>query len=282
VNRGRASVGALLCVALTMSCASPSESVRGTWVAPSTAPTVSPGPTATEAPPRVIPPKAGLPVVDYWPSPRGLPKDPDPMSLVRPAEGLHPTGQLGLYDRPGGTAKVMLAPTIRGVPLTLPIVDRKWGWVAVLVPSVNRTVAWVPPGGWRTVALRDQIVVIRSTHELRWYRDDQLVRSWRVTLGARATPTPLGRTFILGTSLLNGDVYADTKVFALGSVPDDVDAIPPGLRGAHIGIHTWYHDNDLGRNTSDGCIRLTKRGQRLLLDELVPGTSVVVVDRLEA
>jgi lipoprotein-anchoring transpeptidase ErfK/SrfK len=151
----------------------------------------------------------------------------------------------------------------------------------VLVPSVNRTVAWVPPGGWRTVALRDQIVVIRSTHELRWYRDDALVRSWRVTLGARATPTPLGRTFILGTSLLNGYVYADTKVFALGSVPDDVDAIPPGLRGAHIGIHTWYHDNDLGRNTSDGCIRLTRKGQRLLLDELVSGTPVVVVDRLD-
>jgi hypothetical protein len=201
------------------------------------------------------------------------------MSTTRPTEGLRPLRALGAYDRPGGTAKVMLAPTIRGVRVTVPIVDRRAGWVAVLAPSANRTIAWIPPGGWDTVALRDQIVVVRSTHQLLWYRDDRLMRTWRVSLGTRATPTPLGRTFILGTSLLPGHVYAGTRVFALGAVPDDPEAIPPGLRGAHIGIHTWYHDGELGMNTTDGCVRLTKKGQQLLLSELRPGTPVVVVDR---
>jgi len=39
-------------------------------------------------------------------------------------------------------------------------------------------------------------------------------------------------------------VYADTDVLALGAVPDDPDSVPTALRGAHIGIHTWYHDRE--------------------------------------
>jgi hypothetical protein len=279
VVRGLASVVALVCVGVTVACASPSVTVEAAGgVPPAVEPTTA-APATTEVPLRVVPPRRGLPVIEYWPSPRGLPKDPAPMSLARTTEGLRPSRIIGVYDAPGGTAKVMLAPHILGAPLTLPIVDRRSGWMAILVPSVNRTVGWIPPGGWTTVPLRDQIVVVRGTHELLWFRDDKLVKRWRVTLGARSTPTPLGRTFILGRSLLVGAVYADTMVFALGSVPDDVDAVPAGLRGAHIGIHTWYHDRELGKNTSDGCVRLTRSGQRLLLDELAAGTEVVVVDR---
>jgi lipoprotein-anchoring transpeptidase ErfK/SrfK len=103
-----------------------------------------------------------------------------------------------------------------------------------------------------------------------------------VTLGAKSTPTPLGRTFILGRSRLPGFVYADTDVFALGAVPDNPHAVPLGLRGAHIGIHTWHHDGELGRNTTDGCIRMTRKGHRTLLAHVPPGTPVVVVDRLPA
>jgi lipoprotein-anchoring transpeptidase ErfK/SrfK len=148
-----------------------------------------------------------------------------------------------------------------------------------MLPSANRRIAWLAPSRWMEVPLGDQLVVVRRTHRMTWYRDGERRRSWRVSLGAPATPTPLGRTFILGRSRLPGYVYADTDVFALGAVPDDPDAVPPGLRGAHIGVHTWYHDGELGRNTTDGCVRLTRRGQRELLANLPPGTPVTVVDR---
>ncbi|NHW87327.1 L,D-transpeptidase, partial [Escherichia coli] len=46
------------------------------------------------------------------------------------------------------------------------------------------------------------------------------------------------------------------------------------------GIHTWYHDGELGQQTTNGCIRLTASAQRLLLEEISPGTPVVVVDEL--
>jgi lipoprotein-anchoring transpeptidase ErfK/SrfK len=233
---------------------------------------------AAERPLPAAPPPKGLPVIDYLPAPRGFPADPAPLATVRLTTGLRPTARLGAYDAPGGRARAILAPTIAGVPLTMPIVDRRSGWVAVLLPSANRTVAWVPPGPWTSVPLRDQLVVVRRTHRLTWFRDGAPVRTWPVTLGVPETPTPLGRTFVLGRSTLAGHVYAGTDVFALGAVPDDPDAVPAGLAGAHIGLHTWYHDGDLGRNTTNGCIRLTRSGQRQLLAELVPGTAVVVLD----
>jgi hypothetical protein len=204
--------------------------------------------------------------------------DPTPLSTVPLREGLHPTARIGAYDAPGGRPIAFLPTTIQGVELTTPIVERRAGWVAVLLPSANRKLAWVPPGPWTTVPLRDQLVVVRKTHRLIWLRDDAVVQSWPVTLGIAATPTPLGRTFILGRSSLAGEVYANTDVFALGAVPDDPDAVPGGLRGAHIGLHTWYNDDDLGKNTTDGCIRLTKKGQEQLLTKVPSGTGLLVVD----
>ncbi len=150
----------------------------------------------------------------------------------------------------------------------------------MLLPSANRKLAWLPPGGFRTVALADQIVVERLPYRLTWYRDGIAKRSWRLSLGQPGQETPLGRTFILGRTPPPEPVYGGVDIFALGAVPDDPDAVPTGLRGAHIGIHTWYHDGELGRSTTNGCIRLTSSGQRLLLEQLRPGTPVVVVDEL--
>ena len=270
-------VSAGLVAALT-GCAPPPAPI----VPPEPAPPASVAPSASPAPPlAVVPPPPDLPVIDYWPSPVGFPADPSPLSRERLTEGLRPGSRLAVYDAPGGLPRAYLDPTIRGVGLTLPIVERRSDWVAVLLPSVNRSVGWLPPGGWTTVPLRDQLLVDRSAHELRWLRDGRLVRSWVVTVGLDATPTPLGRTFVLGRTGPTSYVYGGTDIFALGAVPDDPDAVPPGLRGAHIGLHTWYHDGELGRNTTDGCIRLTRSGQQQLLDEIVPGTEVLVVDHLK-
>lgn len=273
-QRGKASIVAGLAL-LLVGCQAPAPPAAP---APPRASPSYPIPT-TETSLPAVPPPADLPVIDYWPSPTGFAADPAPLSTARLFQGLRPTERIALYDEAGGTPRAYLDLTIRGAEITLPIVAHHAGWVSVLVPSVNRTVAWVPPGSWTTVPLRDQLIVVRSTHELLWFRDGHFVQSWPVSLGTAATPTPLGRTFVLGRSSLPGYVYADTDVLALGAVPDHPEAIPPGLLGAHTGVHTWYHDGELGQNTTDGCIRLTRSGQERLLAELAPGTPVVVLDQ---
>ncbi|HEX8628984.1 MAG TPA: L,D-transpeptidase [Catenuloplanes sp.] len=283
-QRGTGPVRAILIAAtlsvlvLVTGCATKPTWVEGAPAAPSVAPVAAQSP-APEPVPAAAPAPESLPLVTYDPAPKGFPEDEQALSTQRPREGLRPTGRIAAYDAPGGRPRAFLEPTLAGVNLTVPIVERRVGWVAVMLPSSSRRLAWIPPGtGWTTVPLRDQLVVYRSTHRMEWHRDDKLVKSWPVSLGVRATPTPLGRSFILGRSKLPGAVYADTEVFALGAVPEDPDALPAGLRGAHIGVHTWYNDRTLGKDSTDGCIRLTKSGQQLLLRELAPGTPVVVLD----
>ncbi|MEV5766046.1 L,D-transpeptidase [Micromonospora sp. NPDC052213] len=251
-------------------------------VAPPT-PTAAAPSSASPTPERVpvaAPAPDDLPVVDYGPAPTGFPADPDTLDTAPLAEGLHPTREIAAYTAPGGRPLAFLAPTINGVELTMPIAQRRAGWTAVLLPSANRTLAWLPPGGFTTVPLRDQIVIERKPHRLTWYRAGQAVQSWEVSLGQRGQETPLGRTFILGRTPPPQDVYGGVDIFALGAVPDDPESVPASLRGAHIGIHSWYHDGELGMKTTNGCIRLTKSGQRKLLAEVRPGTEVVVVDEL--
>ncbi|MEH1167120.1 L,D-transpeptidase [Micromonospora sp. CPCC 205539] len=274
-------VAALLAVALLIGQA---LTPRSTTPDRPGAAALGPTPNGAEQPDEptlpAAPAPAGLPVVDYDPAPQGFPTDPATMDTTPLTEGAHPTRRIAAYDAPGGRPLAFLEPTLAGVELTVPIAQRRSGWAAVLLPSANRRLAWLPPGGFDTVALRDQIVVERKVHRLTWYRAGKAVRSWEVSLGEPGQDTPLGRTFILGRTPPPEEVYGGVDIYALGSVPDDPEAVPAGLRGAHIGVHSWHNDDDLGENTTNGCIRLTRSGQRELLAEVRPGSSLVVVDKL--
>ncbi|RLP87703.1 MULTISPECIES: L,D-transpeptidase [unclassified Micromonospora] len=275
-------VAALLIAALLVGQAlTPRSATTDRPVAAAADPTPS---SIEQSPEESVPPAApapdGLPVVDYDPAPKGFPADPATMDTTPLTEGVHPTRRIAAYDAPGGRPLAFLEPTLAGVELTVPIAERRAGWTAVLLPSANRRLAWLPSGGFDTVALRDQIVVERKVHRLTWYRAGKAVRSWQTSLGQSGQETPLGRTFILGRTPPPQDVYGGVDIYALGSVPDDPSAVPASLRGAHIGVHTWYNDDELGENTTNGCIRITRSGQRELLAEVRPGSSLVVVDQL--
>ncbi|RZU54083.1 L,D-transpeptidase-like protein [Krasilnikovia cinnamomea] len=221
---------------------------------------------------------ADLPVIDYRSVPGGFPPDPTPQSTAALTEGLRPRARLAVYDAPGGRPRAFLPPSISGVPVTVPILMRRGGWVAVLLPSINRTMGWLPAGRWAVQPLRDHLILRRRTHELTWLRDGALVARWTVTTGSPATPTPLGRSFVLGRSTPGGAVYGGLDALVLGSVPDDRHAVPPALRGAHTGIHSWHRGGSFGKSVSNGCIRVPKSGQRRLLSAIAPGTPVSVVD----
>jgi hypothetical protein len=220
---------------------------------------------------------ADLPVIAYRAAPRGFPADPTPRSTAALTVGLHPTRRLVLYDSPGGKPRAFLSPTIGGVPVIVPRVARRAGWVAVLLPSVNRRIGWLPATGWTPRPLRDQLVLRRRAHELSWLRDGIRRASWTVAVGAAATPTPPGRTFVLGRTTPRGAVYAGLDALALGSVPDHPRSVSPGLRHAHTGIHSWYRNDVFGRDASNGCIRVPRAAQRTLLTNIAPGTSLIVL-----
>jgi len=223
-------------------------------------------------------PRHDLPVINYRRVPGGFPADPSPASTAAVTEAVHPTHRLPVYDAPGGRARAFLPPSILGVPVTVPIVARRAGWAAVLLPSVNRRIGWLPDRGWTAHPLRDQLLLQRNTHELTWLRDGRPREAWTVAIGASRTPTPLGRTFVLARTGTHGAVYAGLDALVLGAVPDDRDAVAPGLRDAHTGIHAWYRPSVFGHSVSNGCIRMPRAAQKTLLNHIAPGTTLVVRD----
>jgi lipoprotein-anchoring transpeptidase ErfK/SrfK len=229
--------------------------------------------------PKATPAPAGLPVIDYWGAPRSFPADPAPASTAALTRGLRPLSRRVVYDAPGGRPRAWLPRSISGLPVTVPIVERRPGWVAVLLPSINRRVGWLTTAGWTARPLRDQLVLRRRTHELTWFRDGARRAGWTVATGTATTPTPLGRTFVLGRTATSGSVYAGLDALALGSVPEDRASLPHALRTGHTGIHGWYSSGVFGRSVSNGCIRMPGAGQRTLLRNLAPGTPLTVLDR---
>ena len=251
------------------------------WVAPqpvvSVPAAVTPSAQPTELVVRTA--AADLPVIDYVHVPAGFPADPQSSSTAALTEGLHPTGKVAVYDAPGGKPRAFLPAQISGVEVTVPIVDRQSGWVAVLLPSVDRRIGWLPGRtGWTVRQLRDQLILRRGAHELTWLRAGVRMRSWTVATGTARTPTPLGRTFVLGRTTTDGPVYAGLDALVLGSVPEQRDALAPGLRNGHTAIHSWYRASAFGHSVSNGCIRIPQAGQRTLLSEIASGSPVSVID----
>jgi hypothetical protein len=248
------------------------------WVAPLGAP-VSRAPSS--APPRKLTVQKApkdLPVISYYHVPGGFPTDQASASTTPLTEGVRPDDQVAVYDAPGGRPKAFLPAVISGVDVTVPVVGRDQGWTAVLLPSVDRTIGWLPPGkGFSLATLHDQLVLERGGHKLNWLRDGVQKGSWTVATGADQTPTPLGRTFVLGRTTTDGDEYAGLDALVLGAVPEQKEALAPGLRDGHTAIHSWYRSSVFGHDVSNGCIRVPQTGQRELLSEIPAGTGVSIV-----
>lgn len=254
---------------------SPDKAAAQHWVQPPVAAPVS------SAPPRpfgVRKASADLPVITYTKVPSGFPVDQASTSTTPLTEGLRPDDKVALYDAPGGTPRAYLPAVISGVDVTVPVVGRDQGWTAVLLPSVDRRIGWVAPGqGFSLSKLRDQLILQRGDHELTWLRDGVQKESWTVATGATQTPTPLGRTFVLGRTVTDGDEYAGLDALVLGAVPEQKEALAPGLQDGHTAIHSWYHSSVFGHDISNGCIRVPKAGQKQLLEEIPSGTGVSIV-----
>lgn len=268
-------IGALVAaVALTRRNEPDSGGVLPTRPSVSAVASVPVSPSAT-VPPAVTPP-AGLPVIAYAKGPRGLPADPEASSVVPITEALRPEKKTALYDAPGGRPRAYLPPSISGLPVVVPIVARDRGWAAVLVPAANRMIGWVPQAGWDPEPLRDQLVVSLAERRLTWLREGREQKRWTVAIGTARTPTPLGRTFVMGRTGTSGPVYAGLDALVLGSVPEKPEKLAASLQGAHTGIHAWTNKSVFGRSVSNGCVRTPPAGMRELLAQVDPGTPVVV------
>ena len=211
-----------------------------------------------------------------------LPVDPDPTAALPGLLATPATASIPVFATPGQPPVAILPQTQTYGGTTVPVVERQTNWVRVLLSGRQGT----PPdgnpaqlSGWlragdvtlaedatrievslsaRTVSIVTPAGVEAVTGDFGW--------------GADATPTPLGRTFIMHTAVVPSFGYTRGHPLVYLGVQSPTLA---GFSGASVAVTAFhYHDAHSGP-ISNGCLRLDAAAIDRLA-QLPLGTPVVV------
>ncbi len=259
-----AAVAAVLAITLSGSSAPPGQAVPGAQhvVLPVAVP-------AAEL--------AKLPRATTYASIPAAPGDPAPFAVT---SGLvvHPRAQQIVYSGPGEPAVAVLPPTQLGAPTWVPVVQSSPGWERVLLPSrPNRATGWIytgPAGGPQLDTRRSAYLVKINVgaRKLSVLDGGRLLGTWTAAVGAPATPTPTGRTFLLALLAPPHPTYSPL-ILPLGFHSDTLDTYGGGP--GTVGVHGWPNPSVFGRAVSHGCVRVPPAALRVL--SLVPLGSLVLI-----
>lgn len=131
------------------------------------------------------------------------------------------------------------------------------------------------------------LVIDKETKELTIFKNYKEVDVYPVTIGKKP-----------GNKIFSGDNRTPEGIFLVKSIENSShwvydyknDTLDP-IRGAYgpwfvrlsvpgfngIGIHGFYHDEDLGERASHGCIRLNNDDLENLVEFVKPGMPVVII-----
>ena len=183
---------------------------------------------------------------------------------------------------PPGTAPAVTAsnPTHEGFPLVVSVIEQSpdGAWLEVRLPQrPNGTTGWVRTADLRLWEVPNRIEVAISSRTLRVYAGDttQILFESVVSVGAPGTPTPEGDFFIdIVNPLGNHRTYGWGQLSVAG-FSEVLERFAGGI--GQIAIHGWNDPSDMGRNVSNGCVRMNN-DDIARVAELAPlGTPVTVV-----
>ncbi|MEU4287193.1 L,D-transpeptidase [Kribbella sp. NPDC026596] len=113
---------------------------------------------------------------------------------------VHPRAETALYSAPDADPFGKIGPTQFG-PTWLPVVEQTDGWVRVLLPSKpNRSTGWLADEDLDRASSSYLIRVHTSSRTIELFQQNKRLGEWKAGVGAKKTPTPPGRTFLLGSS----------------------------------------------------------------------------------
>jgi hypothetical protein len=180
------------------------------------------------------------------------PLDPEPFAGTGGVV-VHPRTETALYTAPDADAFAKIGPAQFGATW-LPVVEQADGWVRVLLPSKpNRSTGWLRDEDLDRATTPYLIRVHTGSRTLELFRQNKSLGVWKAGVGARKTPTPPGRTFLLG-SIIDNKRSASPVVLPLGAHSPDV----------------------FGAAISAGCVRVPKKALALL--QKVPLGTLVLID----
>lgn len=151
------------------------------------------------------------------------------------------------------------------------------GWDQILIPYHLPTdnVGWIPASSVQTTTVSTFILVNLSKFRLELYDGGKLMKTFPVAVGASNTQTPQGMFYVYAIQQNPGPPY-NPVIFALSVLSPFVTNWP---LGGIVGIHGWSDPSVLGKDISNGCIRMKSSDAQALLQTNLPlGTPVQVVE----
>ena len=183
--------------------------------------------------------------------------------------------------QPGAAAPAVAElhnPIASGAALVFEAVEggrRDKDWIEVLLPvKPNGTTGWVARKDVTLTNNPYRIEIDRASFSLRVYKLTQLWVDTTIAVGNGATPTPVGRFYLM--ELLAPPDPKGTYgpyAFGLSGFSEVLDTFG-GSNQAIIGIHGTNDPTSLGHTVSHGCIRVDNTVIRQLATTLPLGTPV--------
>lgn len=224
------------------------------------------------APARAAVQLKNLPVADTKARLPRAAHDTDPSAGTQ-GEVVHPVGATPVFAAPGRRAFAKVGPRQMG-ELWLPVVDRRGGWTKVLLPSrPNSSAGWVRTRDVERRTTPYEVRVHLGSRTLELFYEGQQAGSWPVAIGTSSTPTPTGRTFVLGLIQDENQSFSD-YILPLGSHSDTLDSYGGGP--GTVAFHGWPDSSVFGQAISHGCVRVPDDALERLRE--VPLGSLVRVD----
>jgi lipoprotein-anchoring transpeptidase ErfK/SrfK len=153
-------------------------------------------------------------------------------------------------------------------------VGGKIAWYKITVPGrPNGRTGWVRADQVSIYSIPWQVVVYRGSRVLQVWKDNKLVYTNRVAVGAPGMETPTGLFYVTSR-------FKPVRATYLGAFAFETSAYSrlsewPG--GGVVGLHGWNDPSVLGRAVSHGCIRVSNTTAAFLRDRIPLGTPIRVV-----
>ena len=204
-----------------------------------------------------------------------LPPTPPPATTILK---VRPGHLVPMHARPGGKLLFRVLPrTMYGRRLILSVTQRRGAWAAVttfLMPNGRR--AWVRVNH-RTFAVRRtrwHLQADLSARTLTVLHGDQRVRTLRVAIGARSTPTPVGTYAI--TDKLRGAPFGSAYGCCILALSGHQPKVRTGPIDGRLAIHGTDRPALVGTRVSQGCLRARDRDVRWLMRTVPVGTQLTI------
>ena len=155
------------------------------------------------------------------------------------------------------------------------VVGSQPGWWQVQLPvRPNGTTGWVSADQVVTSTVGDFLLATLSTYRLDHYKDGKLVDSFPMGIGVPATPTPTGTYYVWAIQDAPGPPY-DPVILALSAFSPTLANWP---YGGIVGVHGWQDPAVVGKQISNGCLRLHPSDVSKLEKNLPLGTPIQIIN----